>query len=96
MHKKSRSTLLRGLAAAIGFTTALTAGAAIAADPLKVGFVYVGPDAENHPRYHLTPQLKIYVDYLETVHRSRRSTATTAEKSNVSESAVACCNAVAA
>ncbi|HAW23124.1 MAG TPA: BMP family ABC transporter substrate-binding protein, partial [Pseudomonas sp.] len=47
MHKKSRSTLLRGLAAAIGFTTALTAGAAIAADPLKVGFVYVGPIGDH-------------------------------------------------
>lgn len=47
MRKQARNmkqSLLRGLAAAIGLTTALTA---VAADPLKVGFVYVGPIGDH-------------------------------------------------
>ncbi len=44
MQKNTRTSVLRGLAAALGFTTALTAAAA---DPLKVGFVYVGPIGDH-------------------------------------------------
>ncbi|MFC3606239.1 BMP family ABC transporter substrate-binding protein [Stutzerimonas tarimensis] len=44
MQKKPRNMLLRTLAAAIGLSTALTA---VAADPLKVGFVYVGPIGDH-------------------------------------------------
>jgi len=47
MQKKPRSALLRSLAVAIGFTSALSTGAAFAADPLKVGFVYVGPIGDH-------------------------------------------------
>src|SRR5690606_5377064 len=42
--KNSKKSLLRTLAAAIGFSTVLSAAAA---DPLKVGFVYVGPVGDH-------------------------------------------------
>ncbi|UVE18390.1 BMP family ABC transporter substrate-binding protein [Pseudomonas sp. LS44] len=44
MPKKINNNLLRGLAVAIGFSSALSASAA---DPLKVGFVYVGPIGDH-------------------------------------------------
>ncbi|MBM7062875.1 BMP family ABC transporter substrate-binding protein [Pseudomonas sp. UL073] len=44
MPKKMKNNLLRGLAVAIGFSSALSASAA---DPLKVGFVYVGPIGDH-------------------------------------------------
>ncbi len=47
MQNNSRKTLLRALAAAIGFSAALTTVAASAADPLKVGFVYIGPIGDH-------------------------------------------------
>jgi len=47
MQNNSRKTLLRALAAAIGFSAALTTAAASAADPLKIGFVYIGPIGDH-------------------------------------------------
>lgn len=47
MQNNTRKTLLRALAAAIGFSAALTTAAASAADPLKVGFVYIGPIGDH-------------------------------------------------
>ncbi|MBF8642736.1 MULTISPECIES: BMP family ABC transporter substrate-binding protein [Pseudomonas] len=44
MQRSIRSKLLRTLVAAMGFTAALSASAA---DPLKVGFVYVGPVGDH-------------------------------------------------
>ena len=44
MQKHTRKTLLRALAAAIGLTASLSASAA---DPLKVGFVYIGPIGDH-------------------------------------------------
>ncbi|CAD5108965.1 BMP family ABC transporter substrate-binding protein [Zestomonas carbonaria] len=44
MQKQVKKNLLRGLAAAIGFSSVLSASAA---DPLKVGFVYVGPIGDH-------------------------------------------------
>ena len=46
MHLKKSTRLLRTLAAAIGLGTALCAVTA-AADPLKVGFVYIGPIGDH-------------------------------------------------
>lgn len=44
MHKKSKKPLLRTLVAALGFGAMLSASAA---DPLKVGFVYIGPIGDH-------------------------------------------------
>ncbi len=44
MHKNIKKNVLRTLAAAIGFSSILSASAA---DPLKVGFVYVGPIGDH-------------------------------------------------
>ncbi|PZP24918.1 BMP family ABC transporter substrate-binding protein [Pseudomonas kuykendallii] len=44
MQKKSKKTMLRALVAALGFSATL---GAFAADPLKVGFVYVGPVGDH-------------------------------------------------
>ncbi|MBA1272342.1 BMP family ABC transporter substrate-binding protein [Stutzerimonas azotifigens] len=44
MQTKNRKNLLRTLAAAIGFSVTLGASAA---DPLKVGFVYIGPIGDH-------------------------------------------------
>ena len=44
MHKKSKGPLLRTLVAALGFSAAMSASAA---DPLKVGFVYIGPIGDH-------------------------------------------------
>nr|WP_232106174.1 BMP family ABC transporter substrate-binding protein [Pseudomonas mendocina] len=44
MHKKSKKPLLRTLVAALGFGAVLSASAA---DPLKVGFVYIGPIGDH-------------------------------------------------
>jgi basic membrane protein A len=44
MHKKSKKPLLRTLVAALGFGAMLGASAA---DPLKVGFVYIGPIGDH-------------------------------------------------
>ncbi|WP_010487368.1 BMP family ABC transporter substrate-binding protein [Pseudomonas sp. S9] len=44
MQKKSKKPLLRALVAALGFSAAMSASAA---DPLKVGFVYIGPIGDH-------------------------------------------------
>ena len=44
MHQKKSKNLLRALAAAIGLSSVLSASAA---DPLKVGFVYIGPIGDH-------------------------------------------------
>lgn len=64
MQKKPRSTLLRCLAAAIGFTTALSAGSTMAAGPLKVGFVYIGPIGDHGWTYQHEEGRKYLVDKL--------------------------------
>lgn len=48
MHKKSKKPLLRTLVAALGFGAMLSASAA---DPLKVGFVYIGPIGDHGCTY---------------------------------------------
>lgn len=48
MKRRQFNKLLTGIAAGIGLSATLTAGQAIAADdPLKVGFVYVGPIGDH-------------------------------------------------
>jgi len=73
MQKKSKNRLLRGLAAAIGISATLTAAAA---DPLKVGFVYVGPIGDHGWSYqhemgrqYLEKQLgdKVQTSFVENV-----------------------------
>ena len=44
MHKRPLKKLLCAVAAAIGLSASLTASAA---DPLKVGFVYIGPIGDH-------------------------------------------------
>ena len=44
MFEKSKKPLLRTLVAALGFGAMLSASAA---DPLKVGFVYIGPIGDH-------------------------------------------------
>ncbi|WP_339486549.1 BMP family ABC transporter substrate-binding protein [Pseudomonas sp. EL_65y_Pfl2_R95] len=44
MQKKSKKPLLRALVAALGFSAVMSASAA---DPLKVGFVYIGPIGDH-------------------------------------------------
>lgn len=48
MKRRQFNKLLTGIAAGIGLSATLTAGQAFAADePLKVGFVYVGPIGDH-------------------------------------------------
>ncbi|HSC83191.1 MAG TPA: BMP family ABC transporter substrate-binding protein, partial [Pseudomonas sp.] len=44
MSTSSLKSLVRGVAAAIGLTASI---GALAAEPLKVGFVYVGPIGDH-------------------------------------------------
>ncbi|WP_287815668.1 BMP family ABC transporter substrate-binding protein, partial [Pseudomonas sp.] len=73
MQKRPLKTLLATLAAAVGLATSL---AASAADPLKIGFVYVGPIGDHGwtyqhelARQQLAAQMgdKISTSYVENV-----------------------------
>lgn len=47
MKRRQFNKLLTGIAAGIGLGTALASGVALAEEPLKVGFVYVGPIGDH-------------------------------------------------
>ncbi|TLX53247.1 BMP family ABC transporter substrate-binding protein [Stutzerimonas nosocomialis] len=61
MQTKNRKNLLRTLAAAIGFSVTLGASAA---DPLKVGFVYIGPIGDHGWTYQHEQGRKYMVEKL--------------------------------
>jgi simple sugar transport system substrate-binding protein len=61
MQNTTRTSLLRGIAAAIGLSTALSA---VAADPLKVGFVYIGPIGDHGWTYQHEQGRKYMVEQL--------------------------------
>ncbi|ARU87274.1 BMP family ABC transporter substrate-binding protein [Pseudomonas sp. M30-35] len=59
MQKKSKKPLLRALVAALGFSAAMSASAA---DPLKVGFVYIGPIGDHGWTYQHEQGRKMMVE----------------------------------
>ncbi|WP_339516373.1 BMP family ABC transporter substrate-binding protein [Pseudomonas sp. RL_15y_Pfl2_60] len=61
MQKKSKKPLLRALVAALSFSAAMSASAA---DPLKVGFVYIGPIGDHGWTYQHEQGRKMMVEQM--------------------------------
>ena len=64
MKRRQFNKLLTGIAAGVGLSTALLTGqTALAADPLKVGFVYVGPIGDHGWSYQHDQGRKAVEEY---------------------------------